>query len=189
MENLHIQLMAIPARRVAADNRRQMWWGIGGVLALVVSPITLLCMLPVGVWPAIGATAFTLMLAGFLAFIGAVTGVVISPRLDDDAMEKETRKCATQKLKVGEGGKPIESEGTGIEWHTCLHPKFVWVCPCSKDAPIRDKNWSYSLLWRKHISVERLITGWEGYAVLTENDEGHLRFPALVPGTSKDHRT
>lgn len=83
-----------------------MWWGIGGFLAFVVSPIILLSILPVGVWPAIGATAFTLMLAGSLAFIGAVTGLVISPRLNNDALEKETRKCAMQKLKVGRGRAP-----------------------------------------------------------------------------------
>lgn len=100
MDKLHTQLMAIPARRVTADNRRHTWCGIGGTLALVVCPIVLLCMLPVGVWIAIGLAALTLILAGFSGFIGAVRGVIVPPSLDDDAIEDEIRTRARRKLEV-----------------------------------------------------------------------------------------
>lgn len=101
MEKLHVQLMAVPARRVAADNRRHFWWAIGGTLVVLVSPLLLLCLLPVGVWPAVGALACALLCAALCGFAGVVRGVVVPPSLDDDAIEEQIRTRAKEKLRVG----------------------------------------------------------------------------------------
>lgn len=100
MEKLHKQLMAMPARRVAADSKRLCFWAIGGTLAVFVSPLLLLCLLGVEVWAAIAAFSAVLSLAGLAGFFGVVAGIVPRPSLDDDTIEKATQTRARLKLKV-----------------------------------------------------------------------------------------
>lgn len=100
MEKLHRQLLAIPARRVAADNGRRLWWMVGAALLFGVAPILALCLLPVGIWPAIGSLVGSVVLAVMCWFIGVVRGIVVAPTLDDDVIEDKTRKRAKEKLKV-----------------------------------------------------------------------------------------
>lgn len=100
MGELHVQLMAMPARRVAADSRRRFWWAISSVFTAVVSPLLLLSLMPAGTWAAAGATSTALLLGLISGFIGVLRGVVIPPSLDDDAIEQETRGRAREKLQV-----------------------------------------------------------------------------------------
>ena len=45
MEKLHRQLLALPARRVAADSKKHSWWALGAVLVVVVGPILILSLI------------------------------------------------------------------------------------------------------------------------------------------------
>ena len=100
MEKLHNQLLAVPARRVAADTRRHTWWALGAVLVVVVGPILVLSLLPVGAFVAVGAFLGVCGLAAACWFVGVIRGIVVVPSLDDDAIEDKTRKRAKETLKV-----------------------------------------------------------------------------------------
>lgn len=100
MEKLHNQLLALPARRVVADNKKHTWWGVGAVLVVVVGPILVLSLLPVGVLVALGAFLAACVLAVVCWFVGMLRGIVVVPTLDDDAIEDKTRNRARETLKV-----------------------------------------------------------------------------------------
>lgn len=104
MEKLHSQLLALPARRVAADTKKHTWWAFGAVLVLVVGPILILSLVPEGVVVALGAFLAACMLAVVCWFVGMLRGTVVVPALDDDVIEANTRKRAREKLKVGVAG-------------------------------------------------------------------------------------
>ncbi|CBJ48718.1 hypothetical protein Esi_0046_0109 [Ectocarpus siliculosus] len=99
MEKLHNQLMALPARRAAAETKRHAWWACGAVLFAVVGPILILTLVPVGVLIAVGAFLATCVLAAVCWFVGVLSGIVVTPALDDDAIEDKTRKRAKETLK------------------------------------------------------------------------------------------
>ncbi|CAN0103190.1 unnamed protein product [Ectocarpus sp. 12 AP-2014] len=99
MEKLHNQLMALPARRAAAETKRHAWWACGAVLFAVVGPILILTLVPVGVLIAVGAFLATCVLAAVCWFVGVLRGIVVTPALDDDAIEDKTRKRAKETLK------------------------------------------------------------------------------------------
>lgn len=100
MEKLHSQILALPARRVAADNRRHLWWAIGATLVIVVAPILVLSLLPVALWAAIGSLLVSCLFAFACWFIGVLSGSVVAPTLNDDEIEDKTRTRAKEKLKV-----------------------------------------------------------------------------------------
>ncbi|CAM9367204.1 unnamed protein product [Ectocarpus sp. 4 AP-2014] len=99
VEKLHNQLMALPARRAAAETKRHAWWACGAVLFAVVGPILILTLVPVGVLIAVGAFLATCVLAAVCWFVGVLRGIVVTPALDDDAIEDKTRKRAKETLK------------------------------------------------------------------------------------------
>ncbi|CAM9344922.1 unnamed protein product [Ectocarpus fasciculatus] len=99
MEKLHNQLMALPARRAAAETKRHAWWACGAVLFAVIGPILILSLVPVGVLIAVGAFLATCVLAAVCWFVGVLRGIVVTPALDDDAIEDKTRKRAKETLK------------------------------------------------------------------------------------------
>ncbi|CAB1120370.1 unnamed protein product [Ectocarpus sp. CCAP 1310/34] len=99
MEKLHNQLMALPARRAAAETKRHAWWACSAVLFAVVGPILILTLVPVGVLIAVGAFLATCVLAAVCWFVGVLRGIVVTPALDDDAIEDKTRKRAKETLK------------------------------------------------------------------------------------------
>lgn len=101
MEKLHSQLLALPARRVAADTKKHTWWAFGAVLVVVVGPILILSLVSVGTLVALGAFLAACVLAVTCWFVGMLRGTVVVPALDDDAIEDKTRKRARETLKVG----------------------------------------------------------------------------------------
>ena len=111
MEKLQCQLLALPARRVAADNKRRFWWAIGATLIIIVGPIAVLCLFPVGGWIALGSFLALCLLAAVCWFVGMLRGIVVVPTLDDDVIESETRKKAKDKLKVSPQKKTFCSRG------------------------------------------------------------------------------
>lgn len=100
MEKLQCQLLALPAHRVAADNKRHFWWAIGAILVVIVGPIAVLCLFPLGAWVAVGSFLALCLLAAVCWFVGILRGMLVLPMLDDDVIESETRKKAKDKLKV-----------------------------------------------------------------------------------------
>lgn len=104
MEKLHSQLLALPARRVAADTKKHTWWALGAVLVVVIGPILILSLLPVGTFIALGAFLAACALAAVCWFVGMLRGIVVVPALDDDAIEDKTRRRAKDKLKVRVAG-------------------------------------------------------------------------------------
>lgn len=100
MEKLHNQLMVLPARRAAAETKRHAWWACGAGLFAVVGPILILTLVPIGVLIAVGAFLATCVLAAVCWFVGVLRGIVVTPALDDDAIEDKTRKRAKETLKV-----------------------------------------------------------------------------------------
>lgn len=100
MEKLHGQLLALPARRVAADTKKHTWWAFGAVLVIVIGPILILSLLPVGTLVALGAFLAACALAVMCWFVGMLRGIVVVPTLDDDTIEENTRRRAKEQLKV-----------------------------------------------------------------------------------------
>lgn len=100
MEKLRNQLSALPARRVDADTKRHAWWAFGAVLVVVVGPIVVLCLLPMGVLIDVAVFLGVCALAVVCWFVGMLRGIVVVPTLDDDAIEDKTRKRAQETLKV-----------------------------------------------------------------------------------------
>lgn len=100
MDKLCNLLSALPARRVAADTKKHAWWAFGGFLVVVVGPIVVLCLLPLGVLINVAAFLGVCALAVMCWFIGVLRGMVVVPTLDDDTIEVKTRKRAQQTLKV-----------------------------------------------------------------------------------------
>lgn len=100
MEKLHKQLLALPARRVAADTKKHTWWAFGAALVVVIGPILILSLLPLGTLVAVGAFLGACALAAACWFVGVLRGMVVVPTLDDDAIEEKTRKRARETLKV-----------------------------------------------------------------------------------------
>lgn len=100
MDELHSLLAALPARRVAADAKRNAWWAFGAFLVVVVGPILVLSLLPVGIWIDVAAFLGVCALAAVCWFVGVLRGIVVVPTLDDDDIEDKTRKRAQQTLKV-----------------------------------------------------------------------------------------
>lgn len=107
MEKLQCQLLALPARRVAADDKRRFWWAIGATLVVIIGPIAVLCLLPVGSWVAVGSFLALCLLAAVCWFVGILRGIVVFPTLDDEVIESETRKKAKDKLNVSRQKKTI----------------------------------------------------------------------------------
>lgn len=101
MDKLHGQLLALPARRVAADNKKHTWWAFGAVLVVVVGPILILCLVSEGALVALGSFLAACVLAVVCWFVGMLRGIVVVPALDDDAIERDTKRRAKEKLKVG----------------------------------------------------------------------------------------
>lgn len=100
MEKLQCQLLALPARRADADNKRHFWWAVGATLVAIVGPILLLTLFSVGAWVAFGSFLGLCVLAAVCLFVGMLRGMVAVPVLDDDVIESETRKRAKDKLNV-----------------------------------------------------------------------------------------
>ncbi|CAM9366534.1 unnamed protein product, partial [Pylaiella littoralis] len=99
MDELHSLLAALPARRVAADAKRNAWWAFGAFLVVVVGPILVLSLLPMGIWIDVAAFLGVCALAAVCWFVGVLRGIVVVPTLDDDDIEDKTRKRAQQTLK------------------------------------------------------------------------------------------
>eukprot|EP00903_Cladosiphon_okamuranus_P008013 g7730.t1 len=99
MEKLHSQLLALPARRVAADTKKHTWWAFGAVLVVVVGPILVLSLVSVGTLVALGAFLAACVLAFVCWFVGMLRGTVVAPTLNDDDIEEKTRKRARETLK------------------------------------------------------------------------------------------
>lgn len=109
MDKLQLQLMSVPARRVAADSKRRFCWAAGVTLVAIIGPILFLTILPLGIWSAAGSYAACLGLSVICWFVGLVRGTVSTPTLDDDDIEDKTRKRAEKTLKVEgttTGGNP-----------------------------------------------------------------------------------
>lgn len=141
MEKLHQQLMAVPARRVAADSKRLCWWALGGTLAVFVSPVLLLCLLDVEFWTAIAAFSAVLTLAGLAGFFGVIAGIVPRPSLDDDAIEEAIRRRARLKLKVRVPQR-LDTHAAGLRREstpkiiTSTRPKYIWFCVCGRSNAV-----------------------------------------------------
>lgn len=100
MGKLHRQILGVPARKVAADDERRLWWMAGLSFAFVVGPILVLCLFSVAVWVAVGSYGACLVSAVVCWFVGVLRGIVLTPMLDDEVIEGLTRKRAKGKLQV-----------------------------------------------------------------------------------------
>lgn len=141
MEKLHQQLMAVPARRVAADSKRLCWWALGGTLAVFVSPVLLLCLLDVEFSAAIAAFSAVLALAGLAGFFGVIAGIVPRPSLDDDAIEEATRRRARLRLKVRVPQR-LDTHAAGLRRESApkitvsTGAKYIWFCVRGRSSTI-----------------------------------------------------
>lgn len=100
MEELHKRMLAVPERRVFADQRRRAWWAGATIVATIGTPVLIVCLLPISLGLALGTATFALCLAAVMASVGIVRGIVVCPTLDDEAIENKTRTRAQETLKV-----------------------------------------------------------------------------------------